>query len=102
MAEGMMARFKVTDRSMEPSFNEGDFVLVEKFSYLLSRPRENDVVVLRHPHNSKFLLKRISKTINGAVFVEGDNKTESEDSRQFGPVSKREIVGKVLVHIRKN
>ena len=98
----MIRRFKIADRSMLPNFKEGDFILAEKFSYLFSKPKENDVIVLKHPHNSKFLLKRISKAINGAVFVEGDNKTESEDSRQFGPVSKSHVVGKVLMHVRKN
>ena len=97
----MISRFKVVDRSMEPLFNEGDFVIVEKFSYLFNKPRERDVVVLRHPHNNKYLLKRISKAINGAVFVEGDNKNGSEDSRQFGPISKKEIIGKVLMRIFK-
>lgn len=97
----MIERFKIADRSMLPNFKEGDFVLVEKFSYLFNKPRENDVVILRHPHNNKYLLKRISKTINGAIFVEGDNKTESEDSRQFGPVEKASIAGKVFIHLKK-
>jgi len=85
---------------MLPSFKEGDFVLVEKFSYLFSKPRENDVVVLKHPHSKKYLIKRIAKAINGAVFVEGDNKTESEDSRHFGPVGRKQIIGKILLQIK--
>ncbi len=87
---------------MVPNFEEGDFILINRWAYLFGKPQENDVVVLKHPHNKKYLLKRISRTINGAVFVEGDNKSESEDSRQFGPISKKEIVGKVLMHVRKN
>ncbi len=97
----MIEHFKIADRSMLPNFEEGDFVLIEKFSYSLGKPRENDVVVLRHPHSKKYLLKRVAKTINGTIFVEGDNKAESVDSRQFGPISRNNVVGKVLVHIRK-
>ncbi len=35
----------------------------------------------------------------GAVFVMGDNRTDSEDSRSFGPVSTELIKGKVVVRI---
>jgi signal peptidase I len=33
----------------------------------------------------------------GQVYVLGDNKDHSEDSRKFGPVPMKEIIGKVVV-----
>jgi signal peptidase I len=32
----------------------------------------------------------------GSVFVLGDNRAESDDSRSFGPVSQSSIIGKAL------
>lgn len=81
---------------MNPSFNAGDKVLVNKLSYFLSKPRIGDVVVLRR---KKFIIKRIAKVKEGKVFVIGENKEESTDSRSFGWVSGREIIGKVIFKI---
>ena len=91
-------RFKVVDQSMEPNFKEGDYVLVNTAAYKLRKPKVGDVVVLEKEH--KKLLKRIVKIAGNEFFVEGDNKTASRDSRQFGLVSKREILGKVIVHAK--
>ena len=35
----------------------------------------------------------------GAVFLLGDNRANSEDSRDFGPVRDDEVVGRVLVRV---
>jgi len=43
---------------------------------------------------TSFLLKKITVP-NGHCFVLGDNREDTEDSRDFGPVPLRDIVGKV-------
>lgn len=93
-----LMRFKIADRSMEPSFKEGDYVIVNK---LFTKLRKGDVVVIRHPVTKTFLLKRISKSSENKYFVMGDNKEESRDSRHFGTIGKNLIVGKLLMHIRR-
>lgn len=95
-------RFKIEDRSMEPNFNSGDYVLVNKLAYVFRNPSKNDIVVLKHPEEKKkFLIKRISLVANSdEYYVMGDNKDFSQDSRHFGPIKKDSIIGKVLFHIK--
>ena len=98
-----LLRFRVSDHSMEPSFREDDFVVVNRLAYRFRPPEPGDVVVLRNPEDrSEFLLKRIaSVSEEGAVEVRGDNGSNSRDSRHFGAVQKGLIVGKVWFHARR-
>lgn len=51
----------VDGASMEPSFNDGEYILVEKLSYWLSTPHRGDAVILKFPgdpENKKYI-KRI-------------------------------------------
>lgn len=86
-------RFKIQDRSMEPNFKEGDYVLIR--SYIFSKPRKGDVVVIKH--NGRFLLKRINKTENNKYIVHGDNRKFNSPVS----ISKEKILGKVLLHARR-
>ena len=81
---------------MEPFIKEGDFVFVSPMSYLLSYPKVKDVIVLQHPtEGNRKILKRIVRAKEGRLFwVEGDNKEKSEDSRSFGWISQKLILGK--------
>ena len=95
-------RFRIEDRSMEPALKAGDYVLVNKLTYIFSNPRKGDVVVLKHPkEKNKFLIKRISVVTNSSEYhVVGDNKNFSQDSRHFGAVKKELIIGKVWIHAK--
>ena len=90
-----LIRFKIKDKSMEPSFGEGDYVVVNKLAYLFRKPQIGDVVVAKH--DGVFIIKRIAKIKGAKYFVCGDNRKYS--SRLW--VEKRNIVGKVLVHIKR-
>lgn len=87
-------RFKVADSSMEPTFKEGDLLLVNRLAYLFRGPRIGDVVVLKD--HEMFLLKRVAAANGEKVYVVGDNAAQSRDSRDFGWVKKENIIGKVL------
>jgi nickel-type superoxide dismutase maturation protease len=97
----MISYFKVKGQSMEPLCKEGDFILLDKMSYLIFRPKAGDTIVLRHPQQSRLLLKYVmqEKFQDNRFFywVEGLNKKESSDSRAFGWVPKDFIFGKAIV-----
>lgn len=131
--------FYVKGQSMEPSFFERDYLLIDELSYRLRTPERGEVVVLNSPVNSDYYLKRIialpgervkiednkiviynkenptgfvveenyiiEKT-TGVVnltleddeyFVLGDNRDSSYDSRNFGAITEKSLVGKVWV-----
>lgn len=81
---------KVQGDSMKPTLRNGQIVLV-----VMSRSfRVGDVVVAYVER--KEVIKRITGMKNGTLFVEGDNKEFSTDSRDYGWIQDRHIIGKVL------
>lgn len=81
---------------MLPTFRPGDTLLVKR---IFTKYKANDVVVVKDPRDGRLLLKRIKNIQNAKYFVEGDNKQESTDSRTFGWVEKRDIIGNVFYKI---
>lgn len=83
---------------MEPTFHEGDNLFVSSLPYWFKNPSPEDAVVLLHPfQKNKKILKRIVENLDDKRYrVVGDNQITSEDSNSFGPITKNQIVGKVL------
>lgn len=79
---------------MMPFLRERDEVLT--LSYLFLNPKVGDVIVFRLMVPPFIFCKRIVKIINGKIWVEGDNRKKSIDSRNFGYVEKKNIIGKML------
>ena len=94
----MFSYFLVKEQSMEPFCREGDFVVINRMSYLFSRPKVGQLVVLKDPRDpSRHIIKRIVALKDSFVWVEGDNKERSTDSRDFGWVSVKAILGQAKV-----
>ena len=96
------ARYLVEGPSMEPAYRDGERLVVNRYAYWRKRPAIGDVVVLRDPDDSgRYLLKRIAKAPDGMnpgrsrVYVLGDNIDSSRDSREFGLVPRKRIIGRV-------
>ncbi len=97
-----LRRFRVEDDSMRPELEPGDYVLVNRWAYKFRPPAKGDLVVVRDPETlDRFLVKRVSDIPDaGQIRVAGDNANRSRDSRTFGPIDLREIVGKVWIRLR--
>lgn len=84
---------------MEPVFHPRQTLLVSFIPYLFRTPQINEIIVLQSPKDGRFIVKRIRKTKDNDYFVMGDNEKESTDSREFGWITKKEIMGKVVVNL---
>jgi len=52
--------FVVSGRSMEPSFSNGDYLLIDEISYRYRTPERGEVIVFRSPTDNKsFFIKRV-------------------------------------------
>lgn len=91
-----LAFFKVKDRSMEPAVSDGDYVVVNRWNKSI---KDGDVVVLSHPNKGILIIKRVWKILGNHLYVRGDNGEFSQDSRQFGSISKDLVIGKVIIRI---
>ena len=135
----------VRGSSMEPSLNEGDYLIVNKLAYCSHSPRRGDIIVLKNSNSTstledKLLIKRVCAiagddisidgsvvSVNGAiidehylsndpiqeditkkwdvpqgcVFVMGDHRSVSLDSRsdEVGFIEENDIVGRAIVRL---
>ena len=66
--------FFVNGKSMEPNFYDGEYLIVDEFSYrFLNKPSRGDVIVFRYPSNpSQFYIKRIIGLPNEKVAIENN------------------------------
>ena len=100
-----LARIAVAERSMEPAFRHGDWLVIWR-GLRPARPprvRPGQVVIAEHPDRAGFLLvKRAVRPQDGGWWLESDNHgVPAVDSRQFGPVRPDQIEGRVLLRYRR-
>jgi len=68
--------FIVSGSSMDPTFENGQYLIVDEISYRLQNPARNDVVVFRYPNDpKKFFIKRIIGLPNEEVKIHGSEIT---------------------------
>lgn len=134
--------FVVSGESMNPTFTNRDYLIVDEISYHLGEPARYDAAVFRFPQNpKKFFIKRVIGLPNETVKVEGnqitiinkenpegfqivepyvksigsidktltlgpdeyflagDNRNASYDSRYWGAVDEKYMIGKALLRL---
>jgi nickel-type superoxide dismutase maturation protease len=94
----------VSGSSMSPTFNDGDWLLFNQVTVDANRLQGlvgKVVVIERESYPGIHLIKRVTKSDAGGIWVEGDNKESSSDSRQWGALTPTEIVGVVLLRYKR-
>ncbi len=64
--------FIVSGASMEPTFHNGQYLIVDELSYRLGAPSRGDVIIFRPPQNPReFYIKRIIGLPGEVVSIDG-------------------------------
>jgi len=91
---GRLIGFRVAGNSMSPTLEDGAAVLIKP----LTDFHIGDIVLANHPFKQSVrILKRI-RTISpeGTYYLTGDNPAESTDSRSFGSIQGKDMIGKAV------
>lgn len=134
--------YVVSGASMDPTFKDADYLIVDQLSKRFGEPTRESVVIIRYPKDpSKFFIKRLIAFPNEKVFINdgvvtvfndthpkgilikdsfvvykksenlstqlgkdeyfvmGDNRAGSSDSRIWGPVPKKYIIGRPIIRL---
>lgn len=79
---------------MLPTLKPGQEVITFNWAYLFFKPKVGDIIVFKKA--GKLMVKRIHTLNDRLIYVQGDNKEDSTDSRKFGWLSSKDILGKVI------
>ncbi len=90
-----LARYKVYGDSMLPTLKEGYEILCYRWAYSPKNPpKVGDLVVAKIKDLE--IIKRVVFVRDDEVYLKGDNEEQSTDSRNFGWINNRQIVGKAI------
>src|SRR3989338_278093 len=86
--------FLVRGASMEPTFYDHEYLIIDEISYRLREPKRGDVVVFRYPMNpSEFFIKRVIGLPGETVQIEGGMVTVFNDEFPLGRVLDEPYLG---------
>jgi nickel-type superoxide dismutase maturation protease len=96
----MFQLLRVSGHSLEPLYQDGDFVVIGKIPIFFRWLRPGNEIVFRHPEYGTLIKRVESVTAAGEISVIG-TQPASVDSRRFGPIRREAIIGKVIWRIKR-
>jgi nickel-type superoxide dismutase maturation protease len=95
---GRRRGFLVEGDSMLPALKNGDAVLINP----KAKAATGDIVLANHPYKESVkILKRVKRfNKKGDLYLVGDNLKESTDSRTFGAVPLKYLIGKATCRLK--
>ena len=79
--------FIVSGASMDNTFENGQYLIVDQLSYYLHEPARGDVVIFRYPRDpSKFFIKRVIGLPGDTLTIEESNVTITNEANPDGYV----------------
>jgi len=114
-----VAKFKAVEvrgDSMSPNFNDGDWLLFrllpaksksdKKANALIGKLVGKVVLIQRQSQVGTDFLQvkrviRVDESNETKIWVEGDNKSASTDSRSWGALDSSEVIGKLIFRYRR-
>lgn len=87
--------FFIRGQSMEPNFQDGDYLIIDEISYRFEAPERGDVIVFKYPRNpTQRYIKRIiglpGETVeikDGEVVIYNQNQAKQLNENNYLPAS---------------
>lgn len=77
--------FFVLGASMEPTFHNGDYLIINEISYFVGQPSRGDVIVFRYPYNTKeYYIKRVIGLPGETIEIHSDRITIKNNEHPEG------------------
>ena len=88
--------FFVKGQSMEPNFENGDYLIVDEISYKLREPKRGEVIVFKYPENpSQRFIKRVIGLPNETVEIE-DGKVKIFKNSQLQILDEEDYIQSLI------
>src|SRR5687768_11406114 len=89
------ARLAVSGHSMEPTLDDGDWLLVNPDAFRRRAPRPGELVVALDPRDGRrAIVKRVSAVeSDGGVILGGDHPAHGQDGSAIGAVDVDALIG---------
>ena len=80
LVNGLVGRYRIDGSSMNPTLADGQYLLVNNFSYYLNEPEQGEIIVFHHPTSDLNLIKRVIGVPGDHIVIENGNVTVNDET----------------------